>query len=384
KTVRGGVIGELPSADIPNLDFILVTHAHQDHTAMLPLLVEKGIQVAIYATEPTKEFSITYCKSWLEGYKNFGIEPSYRAESIEKLKDMFVTVPYYSEFSPGKNTHVTFSPSGHLAGSAILYIKDEYRIAHFGDTNFGDTLNPEPYLDFEADIGIINGSYGDRVLAQPELERKFIDYVCSSKNNLLIPAAALGRGQEICLLLLDTRSKIDKDILVAKSIFDNAEKLLNYKEFLRDGAEERISALLASDKLMVMANNEMEYYLRKGSIFVTPDAMLSNGKSVDILDRIKDNPDDMVILSGYLAPGTVGRRLAEGRLSINAKVVLSELKVHTDLADNERILQKSLSRAKLVLVHHREEPKSSQLAGALRQKFHIEVISPHFGDRIIL
>jgi len=112
--------------------------------------------------------------------------------------------------------------------------------------------------------------------------------------------------------------------------------------------------------------------------------MLSNGKSVDILDRIKDNPDDMVILSGYLAPGTVGRRLAEGQLSINAKVVLSELKVHTDLADNERILQKSLSCAKLVLVHHGEEPKSSQLARALRQKFHIEVISPHFGDRIIL
>lgn len=382
KTIRKGVIGELPLADIPNLDFILVTHAHQDHTAMLPFWVEKGIQVPIYATEPTKEFSISYCKSWLEGYKNSGVEPPYHAESITKLKDMFVSVPYYSEFSPNKNTHVTFFPSGHLAGSAILYIEDEYRIAHFGDTNFNDMFNPEPYLDFEADIGIINGSYGDKVLPKSELEIKFINYVSSAKNNLLIPAAALGRGQEICCLLLKHASKINKDILVAKSIFDNARKLLNYKEFLRDGAEKQISALCASDKLKVMANNELEYYLQKGSIFITPDAMLSNGKSVEIFDKMKNNPHDMVILSGYLAPGTVGRQLAEGELSMNAKVVVAELKVHTDLLDNERILEKTLSHAKLVLVHHGEEPKSSQLAETLRKKFHIEVISPHLGDKL--
>jgi predicted metal-dependent RNase len=64
KTVGEGILGELPLKNFPELDFIVVTHAHQDHTAMLPLLVEKGINVPIYATPPTKEFTITYCESW--------------------------------------------------------------------------------------------------------------------------------------------------------------------------------------------------------------------------------------------------------------------------------------------------------------------------------
>ena len=63
---------------------------------------------------------------------------------------------------------------------------------------------------------------------------------------------------------------------------------------------------------------------------------------------------------------------------------LSELKVHTDLADNKFIINKTLSNAKLILIHHGEEPKSTNLANKLREKFNLDIRSPHFGDAIII
>jgi len=61
---------------------------------MLPLLVENGIEVPIYATEATKDFSIDYCKNWYKSYDSYGMEPPYSLESIEKLEKLFVTKPY--------------------------------------------------------------------------------------------------------------------------------------------------------------------------------------------------------------------------------------------------------------------------------------------------
>ena len=87
---------------------------------------------------------------------------------------MFVTKPYFQEFEAGKGTLITFFPSGHLVGSAIVHIKDEKTIAHFGDINFNDAINPEPYLDFDAEIGIINGSYGDKIMPKELLEKNLL------------------------------------------------------------------------------------------------------------------------------------------------------------------------------------------------------------------
>ena len=112
--------------------------------------------------------------------------------------------------------------------------------------------------------------------------------------------------------------------------------------------------------------------------------MLSSGPALKIFNLLKDKPQNKIILSGFLAPGTLGRKLAEGEVSITAVLSLSELKVHTDLVENELLINKTLSNAKLILIHHGEEPKSTNLANKLREKFDLDIRSPHFGDAIII
>ncbi len=384
KTIGEGFIGEapLPISAVP--DFVIVTHAHQDHVAMLPLLVERGIEVPIYATEATKDFSIDYCKSWYNNYDSYEMVPPYSLKSIEKLEKLFVTKPYFEEFDAGKGTLVTFLPSGHLIGSAIVYIKDEMTIAHFGDTNFNDPINPEPYLDFTAEVGVINGSYGDKVMQHEKLEEDFIEHVMAGKNDILIPAAALGRGQEVCLLLLKYIKEINKKIYISKSIIENAKQILKFPNYIKSTAVQELNAFVNSPYFHILEENRIEELVKEGVIFIAPDAMLSSGLALKIFNIIKDDPTNVVVLSGYLAPGTLGRKINEHKISVNAKVYMCELKAHTDLADNELIIRKNLSSAKLILIHHGEEPKSSELAERLKSEFALDIRVPKIGEEIIL
>lgn len=384
KTIGEGFIGEVPLPISTAPDFIIVTHAHQDHVAMLPLLIENGIEVPIYATEATKDFSIDYCKSWYKSYDAYDIEPPYSIQSIEKLEKLFVTKPYFEEFEAGKGTLVTFFPSGHLIGSAIVYIKDETTIAHFGDTNFHDPINLEPYLDFTAEVGVINGSYGDKVMQHEKLEEDFIEHVISGKNNVLIPAAALGRGQEACLLLLKHISEINKPIYISKSIIENARQILKFPHYIKSAAVQELNAFVNSPYFHILEENEIEELVKEGVIFIAPDAMLSSGAALKIFNIIKDDPTNFVILSGYLAPGTLGRKVNENKVSVNAKVYMCELKAHTDLVDNELIIRKTLPSAKLILIHHGEEPKSSELAKKLKEEFNLDIRVPYIGEEITL
>ncbi|HBT39276.1 MAG TPA: hypothetical protein DIT29_02695 [Pseudothermotoga sp.] len=383
KVEHEGTLGELPLNHSIEPEFVLLTHAHQDHSAMLPLLVEKGFRVPVYCTLPTKELTIQLCRNWYETYRSKNLEPPYKLESVEELEKLLIPVPYNETFQPSSGTRVTFYPSGHLVGSAIVYIEDELTIAHFGDTNFGDRFNPDPFLDLEAEVGIINGSYGGAVMNSQQLRKNFLATVQSSQRTVLIPCASIGRGQEICAVLIEQET-LNKPIYVAKSVLENTKKLLDFKEFLRFGAVDTLNRLLKSPRIKVIEEAHLHDLIAQGSILIGPDAMLSSQIALKIFDVIKNCAQDLVILNGYQAPGTLGRRLLDGELKgIKVRVVYSELKIHTDLEDNERIIERCLSKARLILIHHGEEPKATNLAKALKRKFpNLDIRAPHTGDEI--
>lgn len=383
KIEENGKLGEIPLLDFPKPDFVLLTHAHQDHSAMLPLLVEKKVLVPIYCTPPTKEFAIQMCLNWYETYRVKGLEPPYSYESLKELEKLFVTVPYYETFEPLNSTRVTFYPSGHALGSAIVYVEDEYAIAHFGDTNFDDRFNLEPDLSFEAQIGIINSAYGNRVMDSETLRLEFLKCVLKGERTVLIPCAALGRGQEICLLLIE--NLVDKPVYVAKSIINNAKKMLEYTEYLRPEAPELIGKILTSDKIKIADEDNLQQILNQGGLIIGPDAMLSSGMALKVFNLIKDNTQDSILLNGYLAQGTLGKKLINKEISVSAAVRYAELKAHVDLEDNRRIIEKTLSRSKLIFIHHGEEPKSFDLAKALKNFYpNLNIKAPRVGEQIIL
>ncbi|MDI6863972.1 MAG: MBL fold metallo-hydrolase RNA specificity domain-containing protein, partial [Pseudothermotoga sp.] len=100
---------------------------------------------------------------------------------------------------------------------------------------------------------------------------------------------------------------------------------------------------------------------------------------------IKDNVQDTVLLNGYLAPGTLGKKLITKEVSAGAAVKYAELKAHVDLEDNRTIIEKTLSKSKLILIHHGEEPKSLNLARALKDFYpELDIKVPRVGERIIL
>lgn len=337
----------------PNsIDFIVLTHAHIDHSGLLPRLCAKGFNGPIYCSPGTEALlkimlldSAHIQESNLarinkrEKRKNFKTnkELLYSTQDATRCLEQIVSIPFDSKFSPLTGIEFEFSIAGHILGASIISINIESEDNHCnklvfsGDLGmFNQPFTQDPNLIDSADILFVESTYGNRLhrsLIETENElSSVINQTIDRGGNIIIPSFAVGRTQEILFILSDLvkRGNIPKlDIWVDSPMATSVSMLTRhyYAEF--DPNVKEIADWISQNKDLVnirftqsVEESREINLIRGGAVILSASGMCEAGR---ILHHLKNNlphTRNSVIISGFQAEGTLGRKLVDGHKNV--------------------------------------------------------------------
>lgn len=414
--------------DPASIDAVILSHAHADHCGLLPLLVKKGYQGKIYATPATIDIArlimLDSAKIQLEDYQRLlqyaipGKEPLlplYDIDDVERVCELFKAVEY-ERHTPGwhelgKGVRFKLYDAGHILGSAVTVIEsdengEKKHLLFTGD--LGNThvpILPEPEIVFEPIDAIISEcTYGDRkhktVSEANDFLVKLINDAVKHRRRIIIPAFALGRTQEIIYILhkLYKEKKIPAIPVAIDSPLGNGvtDVFKKYdedfdKETEADFPHHESPFMFKNMKQVVSVDDSRALEKAKGPIIIIASSgMCEGGRVLHHLEDSIEDPNAVIVLAGYQAEYTLGRKLQDGlspvrvydRMhEVKAKVVmLHEFSAHADQDGLYRYIAglKGLSKAFLV---HSEEGQSAMFKTLLNHNLpKLEVTVPAPGQ----
>lgn len=398
---------------------VILSHAHADHCCSLPLLVKNGYSGPVYATPATAAIArlimLDAAKIQASDYeylKKRGIEsvspPIYGEGDVENASDLFQDVLYHSEQIIDDTLSFKFYDAGHILGSAVTLIKTpEKNIIYTGDLgNVGLPILPDPEVVKEkAEILITECTYGDRnhplIEDAYDILKKTIIEAVRNKNRIIIPAFALGRTQEVIYILhkLYKDGKIPAipiyvDSPLSNSITEVFKKhnsdfdLETWQDFLLDG-----HSPFTFNRLNYIKTVEESKALNDQFgplIIIASSGMLEGGRVLHHLKKDIDNPQSTILLTGYQAENTLGRRLESGvetvkiygeEFPVRAQILkIDELSAHADQAGLLRYIKKIKGLKKLFLVHGEKEAAETLAELVKQSNPRLEIIIPKLGE----
>ena len=422
--------------DPQEIDFMLLTHAHIDHSGRIPKLYNEGFRAPIYAHKAT----VDLCGIMLPDsghiqeteieWKNrkrlrAGLEPLpplYTAEEALKSLEVFVPVKYDQIVDVSENIQARFNDAGHMLGSSIIEVwvtengKTE-KIVFTGDLGNNDIpLLDSPTMIDNADYLVMESTYGGRLhMRNDEKANLFLDIVSETLDNggrVIIPSFAVGRTQEILY-------EIDK---IKETHIDDEEFQRKYEQLMKTpvfvDSPLAISATEIFKKNTDLFEEEIQEKLRKGdhplefpglkftrtaeeskelneayypSIIISASGMCDIGRIKHHLKHNLWNPQSTILFVGYQAPGTLGRTIVDGaekvkifgeEISINARIEYIEgYSGHADQEWLMNFIYSFITKPKHIFLVHGEEEGQEVLKDLIEENVNIPVTIPGFGEK---
>jgi len=376
--------------DEGGVDLILVSHAHLDHTGALPVISREYPAAGIYMTHVTKDLVrvLLYDSLKIMNYRE-GEIPVYAEKHVQGMLDRTICYSPQFIFTPfsGQEIKVTFYPAGHVAGAVLIYIEGkEGTLIYTGDLSATrqQTVNGAFIPKLRPDILMIESTYGDKLHSNREIEEErligMVKAVLNRGGKMLIPAFALGRAQEILLLL--RRGVNRKQIPAVKVYVDGMIKEINrvYRRnpnYLRENLAKRIfkgKEIFYDDNVIPVFSKEMREAVpeaKEGLCVIASSGMLAGGPSAFYAEKFAAEEKNFIALTGYQDEEAPGRQLMklitdeEKCLEINNKKIpvycgvgMYGLSAHADKGELQAIIEK-LRPKKVFLVHGDQEVLSS-------------------------
>jgi len=406
--------------DAGEIEAVILSHAHIDHSGNLPSLVRAGFTGRIYATSATRDLAaymlldsariqegdVAYVNKirGRQGKRLF--EPLYTQQDAADTMPHFISVEYDHPFEPAPGVRVHFRDAGHILGSAIVVIDVEEngrrsRLLFSGDVGRkGLPILRDPQTAEGVDFLIMESTYGNR-LHEPadqakELLRGIVRESYDRRGKLLIPSFAVGRTQEI-IYHLDELSEAGQ--LPAIDVFVDSPLAVNVTEVFRLHPEcyddEMRDAMLHEADGNMFGFNRLRYVrdveeskklndLKTPAIIISASGMCEAGRILHHLKNNIEDPRTTVLFVGYQAENTLGRKLLDGQSPVPifgedyaVKAQIKRIEGYSAHADRDELLgwaasiraQGKLSRVFLV---HGEDESIQSLAEGLKA----EGISP--------
>ena len=384
RSFRGLAADQLPNlsqieGDSGKLDAILVTHAHTDHTGALELVVEKFPGVPVYATSPTMALirilhqdARRIMQSRLD---EEGELPLFDDVAVERLMSALVPVQFNARLPIGDGLAVTFFPAGHIAGAAMIGLEsEEGRLLISGDLS----ISPQRTVDgarppgFRPDVLVLESTYGGRLHANRAVqERKLVETVAqvtAAGGKVLIPAFALGRAQEI-LLILKEYMRLGElapvPVWADGMVRAICQAYPSFSEALPLALQEQ-NAQFFNERIRPVQNAEQRNALiwNPGpAVIVASSGMLAGGPSVTYARALAAKPEHAILLTGYQDEESPGRRLQEigergtgtlrlgaDKVDVRCRIATYSLSAHAD--EGQLIsLTETLDPEHVILVH---------------------------------
>ena len=421
--------------DLNDIDFMLLTHAHIDHSGRIPKLYKEGFRKTIFATNATCDLCAImlpdsgHIQETEAEWKNRKrlrrgeqpLEPIYDAETAAKSLELFKGVQYDQIIEIDDDIHVRFNDAGHMLGSATIEVwigenGENKKIVFSGDLGNNDIpLLAEPTMIEDADFLVMESTYGDRFHIENENKaEKFIEIVTDTIKNggtVVIPSFAVGRTQEI-LYELNKIKDSDED----SPDFDKRFEILMHTSVYVDSPL-AISATEVFKENMDLFDDETKELIQRGDnpldfpglkftqtvdeskalnesdescIIISASGMCEVGRIKHHLKHNIWNPKNTILFVGYQAIGTLGRKIVDGaktiklfgeEVAVNARIEYIE--GYSGHADQQGLLNFVYSFMKkpdhIFLVHGEEEPQKV-LKNKITENTGLAVTIPEYGE----
>ena len=411
------------------VEFILVTHAHIDHSGLLPRMVREGFRGRIFATPPTRDLleimleDSAHIQEMETEWQNRKrrrrgretTEPLYAMEDAVKTIPLIQPVEYNQPFEPAEGVRVTFFDAGHILGSAFLEIEiveegNHFRLVFSGDLGRPDQLLiQDPSKLRPADYLFLESTYGDRNHKDESSSRdelaEAIAYSYAKGQKVIIPAFAVERTQEILysLYLLRKEGRLPADMPVyldsplaikATTIFRKHAKYFDAQaQALLQAGEDPLT--LPNLKLTVRAEESMAIDTQAGSgIVISASGMCNAGRIKHHLRHHLWREGASVVFVGYQAQGTPGRHIVDGaskirilgeEVAVRAKVfTIGGFSAHAGQSQILDWLEPLKGQDMQVFLVHGEERPIQVLGGLIQERFGLRTYAPSYLEECTL
>ncbi|WP_254537426.1 beta-CASP ribonuclease aCPSF1 [Halomarina litorea] len=417
---KPGAEGEVPYLQVPEalgagantIDAVVLTHAHLDHSALIPLLFKYGYDGPIYCTEPTRDLMGLLTLDYLDVAAKEGRTPPYESEMVREAIKHTIPLEYGDVTDIAPDVKLTFHNAGHILGSAVshFHIGDGlYNVAFSGDIHYDDTrlfngaVNEFPRVE----TLVLESTYGGRndyQTDQEDSERRLVEVINETYEKggkVVIPAFAVGRSQEIMLVLEEAMrsGKIpEMPVHLDGMIWEATAIHTTYPEYLRDDLRDRIfhedeNPFLAPQFNHIDRGEEERQEVADGDqcIILSTSGMVTGGPIMSWLEHIGPDPKSRMVFVGYQAQGTLGRRIQNGwdEIPMNGRggrsnTLTLKLDVetvdgfsgHADRQGLENFVRTMNPRPEKVLCVHGDESSVQDLSSALYHEFNMRTFAP--------
>lgn len=420
----GNPIDRFPFFDVPefsirDLDAVIISHAHLDHCGLVPFIYKYGYRGPVYCTLPTRNLSTMLQLDFIQICEKEGNPPPYSKRDVKQ------TVLHTIPLSWGKVTDIapdiklTLHNSGHILGSSMIHLhfgKGGYNFVYTGDFKFQKTrLLEKANVKFpRVESLLIESTYGgpqDRIPSRQESERELrqiLNTTLKRGGKVLIPVLAVGRAQELIIVLEEYVSKglIDKVPIFLDGLISEATAIHTANpDFLSSDLKEKIlhqgKNPFLSDYFSTVSSQDERLDIVQGGpcIILATSGMLIGGPSVQYLRALAEDSNNSLIFVSYQVQKTLGSRLqkgfrefqyvdAKGRtqlVKVNLKIfTLEGFSGHSSRSQISQFLRRIQPRPKLVIVNHGEESKCVSLSTMIHKKLRKSTKSPKNLETILL
>ena len=417
---------EIP-VNASDIDYVFVTHAHIDHSGLLPLLYSHGFRGQVFATKATCELcnimlkDSAHIQMFEAEWKNRKarragapeVVPLYNMDDVAGILEHFIPCEYEKKVTIDENLTVRFIDAGHLLGSSSIEMwvreeEEEIKIVFSGDIGHdAKPLIKNPHYISDADYVVMESTYGDKNHAAPpdfsKALAEVIDRTFSRGGNVVIPAFSVGRTQEMLYFLrkiktermldrfLDFEVYIDSPLAVeATNIFHkNVSDCFDEEalELVRQGVNpsgfDGLKVAITSDESKMINLSD------KPIVIISASGMCEAGR---IRHHLKHNlwrRESTILFVGYQVPGTLGNALLGGakevRLfgeTIQVQAEITNLPGISGHADRDHLVEwaKAIYGTKKFFIVHGDDKVCDEFAALLRQELGVDAVAPYSGD----
>jgi metallo-beta-lactamase family protein len=394
------------------IDFVLLTHGHLDHCGWLPLMVKQGFKGKIFCTGPTKQIAKLILadsakiqeeeasKANQEHFsKHNPAEPLYTVADAERVTSYFRVVDQEIEIKLTENSYFKFFQSGHILGACSIELNVDGKVLVFsGDVGQDDdVLMYPPKKPQKADYVFLESTYGNRLHPQNDVLldlEMIINTTINRGGNVVIPSFAVERAQTIMYLLWQLRLQnripdipyiIDTPMgIKVLDIFNDNPK---WHKLNPNQCEEMCSMFSMISDFEETIN---AIYDKRPKVVIAASGMITGGRVLSYLERYIVKPENTVMLVGYQAEGTRGRKLVEGAKEVKfygkyypveAEVVLVEgLSAHGDQQDLLNWLSELKQKPQKIFLVHGENEAADTLRTKIFDTYGFEATVPLLGQ----
>jgi len=365
----------------PPIDLVLLTHSHLDHCGMIPWLTAR-YDIDVISTGATRDVSMLLIEDSIKIGAAEGYPEPYNSADAKMAQRRFEEIMFGDTITVGK-AQIRAHSAGHIPGATMYELSGDKTTLVTGDLHTLDTRLVGGARPVRCDNLIMESTYSgrnhpSRMKTEYSLLKK-IDEVTQRKGKVIIPSFAVGRTQEILLMLRDSKFEFWLDGMgrTVNKIY------LRYPEYVRSIKKLR----QAVNRTIEVRNVHSRQRALKGDIIVTTSGMLDGGPALSYIDAIRDDPKSAILLTGYQVEGSNGSKLLETGMMefqgvserVECEVLKYDFSAHAG-HDELIAFAKGCDPEKIVLMHGEER---EILAGDLRS-MGFEVLLPKNGEKFAL